>query len=145
MHWHTWKRIVTVSFSMAAAGVLVCAVASIQGIIPGSTVLGTLVSMCASAAVMLAVLAGYIWACDKGQDFLDTNLSRPPRGSFKSPSDRSHKEAGVRRNMTVRHTRFTSSTSNCVCRGYVGGLRGIMRATEASNTATIAAKPWCGQ
>jgi len=64
------NKLIAVSCSLAAAGVLACAVAIIDAFMPKGSLVGFLTGMALLALVVTAVVIGYTWVCDKCERYI---------------------------------------------------------------------------
>lgn len=65
MCWRAWNKTLVVSFSLAAAGILVCASTLLDSVVPKGSVLAALASMAGLAVVILLVLADHLTHLDR--------------------------------------------------------------------------------
>ena len=65
-----------VSASLAAAGILVCGAAIIDVHFPKGSALGFAAGVVALAVAVALVLIGFVWACDKCEEYLNGHTDR---------------------------------------------------------------------
>ena len=73
---HFWNKLMTVSSALAAAGLLACAAAILDVIMPKESLAGFLTSMALLGLVAAGVLIGYTWACDRCESYFNGRLDR---------------------------------------------------------------------
>jgi hypothetical protein len=76
MCWRGWNKMFVISFSVASAGILVCIAAMLDNLVPKSAVLGFLMWAIALVVTITLVLTGYVWVCDKCEDYLSGRFER---------------------------------------------------------------------
>jgi hypothetical protein len=89
---YVWKRLLVLSFTLAAAGILACAAAVIDVLLPQASVPAFLGSMVFLGGAVIGTMAAFVWLCDRCEDYfaeyLDRLLDRsgrvPPPGAAKS-------------------------------------------------------------
>ncbi len=90
MGWRVWNRMIVVSSSLAAAGILVCIAAMLNALVPKGSILGYAGWTVGLAAAAILVAGGYMWVCDKCEDYLSERLDRLlAKGSRKPPVEKS--------------------------------------------------------
>jgi hypothetical protein len=65
-----------ISFSLGAAGILTCVAILVDSLFPTGSVVMAMASLAALGVAILVVVAGYVWVCDKCQDYLSERLDR---------------------------------------------------------------------
>ncbi len=81
MHSHLWNsKLIAASCALAAAGLLACAVATLDALMPRGSVAGFLVGMVLLALVVTGVVIGYAWVCDQCERFFRAQLDRVLHG-----------------------------------------------------------------
>jgi hypothetical protein len=104
MHRRFWDRTMVISFSVGAAGILTCVAILVDSLFPTGSVLAALASMAALGVAVLVVVAGYVWVCDKCQDYFSERLGRlfgkrsgEPRDEGNAKEPLAPKDAGRQR------------------------------------------------
>jgi hypothetical protein len=148
MNGRTWNKMLVVSLSLAGAGVLACAAALFDTLVPKGSVLGFLGGMAALGIVVTAVVVGFVWVCDKCEaylsDYTDRLLSmrqqgpRPLAKKSKQPP-RGPSETGP------RHTALLFSPLGASAERYVESVRGTARPMADAPRTALAATLWHGQ
>jgi hypothetical protein len=62
--------LIAVSCALASAGVLACAVAILDVVMPRGSLLGFLAGMALLGLVVTGVVIGYTWVCDKCERYI---------------------------------------------------------------------------
>jgi hypothetical protein len=89
---------IVVSCSLAAVGILVCAAGLLDTLMPKASVFWFMIRMAALAAAIALIVSGYVWVCDKCEDYLSGRLDRllnMRRGVRRQDSVKGEKDAGV--------------------------------------------------
>jgi ABC-type Fe3+ transport system permease subunit len=74
---HLWNsKLIAVSCALAAAGILACAVAIIDVVMPRGSLVGFLAGMALLGLVVTAVVIGYTWVCDKCERWFERRFHR---------------------------------------------------------------------
>ena len=73
---HFWNKLITVSAALLAAGILVCAVAIADVLIPKGSPATFLANATFLGLVVAAVVIGYTWACDRCESYFNGRLDR---------------------------------------------------------------------
>ena len=68
--WRVWNRILVVCFSLATVGTLVGVAFEFDHLTAQRSDLAVFAARAALAIAVFAVLAVYVWACDRCQDYL---------------------------------------------------------------------------
>jgi hypothetical protein len=85
-----------ISFSVAAAGILVCAAGLLDILVPTASIWWFMLRMVALAAAIILIVSEYVWACDKCEDYLSGRIDRLLSMKRQDPTNAtSKKEAGV--------------------------------------------------
>ena len=84
---HCWNKLIAVSFALALAGVLMCAVALLDVFIPRGSVAGFVASMALLALIVTGVVIGYTWVCEKCESYFIERIDRRLGGSKLKRSD----------------------------------------------------------
>jgi hypothetical protein len=146
MGWRIGNKMLGVSLSLATAGVLVCASALAESLVPKGSTLGSLAWLAALGGAALLVLVGYVWACDKLESYLEGRAERlSGRASPGHPS--AGKGQGKREVADAVGRRTASEFPQPSVRRdcYSVGLRGFNRPTMPRSASPSAAKAWRGQ
>ena len=73
---HCWNKLIAISSALAAAGILACAGALLDAFIPRGSVLGFLTWMVVLGSIVIGVVIGYTWVCDKCESYFNGRLDR---------------------------------------------------------------------
>jgi len=76
VYWRAWDKTIAISFSLGAAGILTCAAILIDSLLPTASVVAVAAWMVVLGAAVGMIVAGYVWLCDKCQDYLSERLGR---------------------------------------------------------------------
>ena len=83
MFWRALDKTLVISFSLGAAGILVCVAGVLDSVLPRRSVPATCVSMAALVVAIIVVVTGYTWVCDKCEaklsDYLDRHFGKGTR------------------------------------------------------------------
>ena len=71
-----WNKLIAASAAMAAAGILTCAAAPADGLLPRESFAAFLTSMALIGLAVTGVVIGYTWACDKCEGYFQGRLDR---------------------------------------------------------------------
>ena len=75
------KKLIAVSCALAAAGILACAVAVVDTLLPRGSLVGFLLGMALLGFVVTGVVIGYTWVCDQCERYVSGGLPRLLHGS----------------------------------------------------------------
>ena len=73
---HSWNKLITISFALAAGGVLACAGALLDVFIPSGSLVGFLARMLVLGFAITGVVIGFTWGCDKCESYVQGRLDR---------------------------------------------------------------------
>ena len=73
---HFWNKSIAVSAALAAAGVLACAAASLNAVMPRGSLVAFLASTALLGLVVTGVAIGYAWICEKSEGYFEGRLDR---------------------------------------------------------------------
>ena len=73
---HSWNKLITISFALAAGGVLACAGALLDVFIPSGSLVGFLARMLVLGFAITGVVIGFTWGCDKCESYFSGRLDR---------------------------------------------------------------------
>jgi hypothetical protein len=143
MGWRAWTKMIVVSAGLGSAGILVCIVALLDVLVPRGSVLGFLSWMAALVGVIVVLVAGYVWVCDKCEDYLSGRLERllaahEARGKASKPGRAEEREPANERRTLLP---FPQSSAE----RYVGTLSAPARPARVSPRAVAAEPSWHGQ
>src|SRR5271165_2448592 len=65
MRSHSWNKLIAASFALAAAGILTCAAAFLDALMPRGSLVAFLANITLLGLMVTGVMIGYTWACDK--------------------------------------------------------------------------------
>jgi hypothetical protein len=143
-----WNKMIVVSVSLAAAGMLACVAALVDALAPKGSALGFAAAMVAVGAAIALVVSGYVWVCDRCEDYLSRRTNRlldveeKPRRETANTVKNEKRIPGEadRRDAAGQFPPPGPSTSH-----YVGNLRGFARPEVDFPRAVSAKKWWHGQ
>jgi hypothetical protein len=75
------KKLIAVSCALAAAGILACAVAVVDTLLPRGSLVGFLTGMALLSFVVTGVVIGYTWVCDQCERYVSGGRDRLLHGS----------------------------------------------------------------
>ena len=136
------------SFTLAAAGVLMCAVALLDVFIPRGSIIGFLASMALLGLIVTGVVIGYTWVCDKCESYFSGRLDRLLSRGKPNRSDAANLGAPVSPRPTEPRAggdaRSTPDSPQLFsCGRYVLTLHGSVSPRHA--TKATAVRTWHGQ
>ncbi len=103
---HFWNKSIAVSSALAAAGVLTCAAALLEAFMPKGSLAAFLASMALFGMVVTGVVIGYMWVCDRLDNYfhgrLDRILSADKRGVTQHSSVDNKQDLPLRARNEVR-------------------------------------------
>jgi hypothetical protein len=70
------RKLIAVSCALAAAGILACAVAVVDTLLPRGSIVGFLLGMALLGFVVTGVVIGYTWVCDQCERYVSGRLPR---------------------------------------------------------------------
>ena len=73
---YSWNKSIAVSSALAAAGVLTCAAAFLDTLVPKESPAAFLASMALLGLAVTGAVIGFTWACDRIESHLDGRLDR---------------------------------------------------------------------
>jgi hypothetical protein len=77
MHSNSWdKKLIAASAALAAAGVLVCAAALLDALLPRQSLAGFFTYLALIGLLVTGVAVGYVWVCDKCERRGDGRVDR---------------------------------------------------------------------
>jgi hypothetical protein len=80
MSWRTWNKMLAISFLLSAAGIVTCVGALLDVLVPAGSAWDFVIWTAVLGAAIILVVGGYVWVCDKCEDYLsgytDRRLSR---------------------------------------------------------------------
>ena len=145
---HCWNKLIAVSFALALAGVLMCAIALLDVFIPRGSLAGFLASMGLLAIVVTGVVVGYTWVCDKCESYFNERIDRRlARRKLEHSDERNLGSSVGPRPAAPRVIGDARSTPGApqppiLCERYVPALRYCVRRDAAKATM---ARTWHGQ
>ena len=145
---HCWNKLIAVSFALALAGVLMCAVALLDVFIPRGSVAGFVASMALLALIVTGVVIGYTWVCEKCESYFIERIDRRLGGSKLKRSDEGNPGSSASpRPAAPRVIGGVRSTPGApqpplLCERYVPTLRYSVRGDATKATM---ARTWHGQ
>jgi hypothetical protein len=71
-----WNRLIVASCALAAAGILACGFAVLHVLTPIGSILDFLAGVVLLALVVVGVMIGYSWICEKCEDLPEERLDR---------------------------------------------------------------------
>ncbi len=74
--WNKWNKLIAASAALAAAGILTCAAALLNALLPKESFAAFLASMALLGLAVTAVVIGYAWTCDKCESYFHGRLDR---------------------------------------------------------------------
>jgi hypothetical protein len=149
MNWRDWNKMLVVSFSLAAAGILVCMAALMETVVPKSSPFLGAAALVALGMVGLGVVMGYVWVCDKCEAYVsgraDRLLSKGMRNSSAPATrDDAPPRPGDQNDRRILVLRFSPSEP-VKDRNYVGGLHRFVWPRRAYAGAAGMTRRWHGQ
>jgi hypothetical protein len=70
------NKLIAVSCALAAAGILACAVAILDVLMPRGSLAGFLTGMALLTLLVTGVATGYIWVCEKCESYFKRRFHR---------------------------------------------------------------------
>ena len=141
----TWNKMLVVSFSVGAVGILVCAGGLLDILVPKGSIFWFMFRVAALVGVIALVVAGYVWICDKCEDYLsgylDRLLDRQPRRSDAAANTKKQPTSGKADDRDEVHQSQQPGASGD---RYVTSLRGGSRPNSHSTPAMFVSR-WHGQ
>jgi hypothetical protein len=71
-----WKRMLWLNFGLAGGGILACVAALLDFFVATGSILGFFATTVPLGLAVIAVLFGFLKACDKAEEYLDTRTDR---------------------------------------------------------------------
>ena len=145
---HSWNKLITISFALAAGGVLACAGALLDVFIPSGSLVGFLARMLVLGFAITGVVIGFTWGCDKCESYFSGRLDRLLSRGKPNRSDAANLGAPVSPRPTEPRAggdaRSTPDSPQLFsCGRYVLTLRGSVSPRHA--TKATAVRTWHGQ
>jgi len=143
-----WNKTIVVSLSLAAAGVITCIAALLESVAPKESVMSFLAVKCALGVVIIAVMVGFAWICDKCEDYFSRRIDRLLDPKQHTSRGTANKEGNKRSAPGETDYRFAVRQlpgPNLPLSRYVAGLRGSARANADAARAAVLGKRWHGQ
>jgi hypothetical protein len=144
--WRTWNKMLVISCSVAAVGILVCAGGLLDILVPKGSIFWFMFRVATLAGVIALVVAGYVWICDKCEDclsgYLDRLLDRQPRRPGAAANTKKPPTSGKADDRDDVHQSQHPGASGD---RYVESLRGGSRPNSHSPSAMFVRKRWHGQ
>jgi hypothetical protein len=143
-----WNKMVLVSVALAAAGTLVCVTALIGTAVPKGSAWGFAAEVVASGVAIALVVAGYVWVCDKCEQYLSgrterlLNVAERPRRRTTSEV-KNEKPSLSDADRLIAARRLPQPGPSAA--HYVGALRGFAKPNAESPKAESAKQWWHGQ
>jgi hypothetical protein len=78
---HAWNKMLVVSLSLAAAGIMVCVAALLDALVPKGSILGFAAGLVGLVVAIMLIVSGYVWLCQKCEDYLASRRAKSPRGA----------------------------------------------------------------
>jgi hypothetical protein len=145
---HCWNKLIAVSFALALAGVLMCAVALLDVFIPRGSVAGFLASMALLGLIVTGVVIGYTWVCEKCESYFNERIDRrlarnkPKRSDEGNPGSSASPRPAERRVIGGIRSTPGARQPPLLCERYVSTLRYSVRGDATKATM---ARTWHGQ
>lgn len=73
---HSRNKLISVSFALAAAGVLTCVAALLDVFVPSGSLVGFLARMALLGLAVIVTVIGYAWACDQCESYVDERIEQ---------------------------------------------------------------------
>jgi len=143
-----WNKTIVVSLSLAAAGIITCIAALLESVAPKESVVSFLAVKCALGVVIIAVMVGFAWICDKCEDYFSGRIERlldPKQQKSRGTANEEEDERSVPHETDFRFAARQLPGPNVPLSRYVGGLRGSARPNADSAYAAFLGKRWHGQ
>jgi hypothetical protein len=148
MCWRGRNKLIVISFSLAAAGMLACIAALYDMFVPKGSVVAFLAAIIPLGAAILVVMAAFTWACDKCEDYLSGHLDRLLTMKQQAPGkvmNKGKQDARVLPKVDQRSDALRFSQLGATADRYVDSRRGFARPNGDAPRAVAAKKQWHGQ
>jgi hypothetical protein len=148
MCWRAWNKMIVVSASLAVGGMLVCVAGLLDVLVPQGSVLGFVAGMAALGVVITLVVAGYVWLCDKFEDYVSERLDRlagMENQTRRDATGNSKRERRVPRAPDDHSGAPRFPQPSDVADRYVEGLRALVKPKAGPPRRLFSARQWHGQ
>lgn len=141
----SWKKVIVSSFVLGVAGIMTCISALLNDIVPAWSVLAFIAVLIPLALAIIAILAGFIWLCDKCENYFadrtDKILDTGKRESGKDAGPNGQNSVDENR----RYVKYMSPRQTRLLEQYNATLRGSRSTEPTSNMNLPPTKAWHGQ
>ena len=146
---HTWNKLITISFALAAGGGLACAGALLDVFMPSGSLIGFLARMLVLGVAITGVVIGFTWGCDKCESYFSGRLDRLLGRNILDRGDADNLRTEIRppaaEPKVFDDAKLARHALRPLSRGrYVGTLRGSVPSKDAAKAAAIRTT-WHGQ
>jgi hypothetical protein len=69
MYGNSWKKVIVGSFVLGFAGIMTCISALLSDLVPAWSVLAFIAVLIPLGFLIVGILAGFVWLCDKFEDY----------------------------------------------------------------------------
>ncbi len=145
MSWQAKNKMLVVSLSLAAAGVLACVAAVYDSLVPKGSLWAFLATMVPMGLLVAIIIVGFVWLCERWESYSPSRREQPlkihpPDFPTESEQRRHFLEAIERRRDVSQFPRMTAADNR-----YLGGVRGPAQPRTTSDQALSLVRPWHGQ
>jgi hypothetical protein len=139
--WRPNDKLITVSCSLAAGGILACLAALFNTLVLSRSTVEFLVGLVALPVMIAIIVMGFVALCDGCEDFLHTRRQPPKKGKRTAADNRRPSTRDAARSEPFYPLQRIGDFRD----RYVGGLRGASHVSASVSGSTINAKRWHGQ
>ena len=83
MYGNSWKKVIIGSFILGLAGIMTCISALLSDLVPTWSVLAFIAVLIPLGLAIVGILAGFVWLCDKFEDYLNAKRDKMLEGESK--------------------------------------------------------------
>jgi hypothetical protein len=135
MYGHSWKKVIFSSFALGVAGILTCISALLSDLVPTWSVLSFITVLIPLGLAILGILAGFVWLCDKFEDYLNEKKDKLLEGGKrKSDKEISPNDQPFHNGANSRYIKCVSPQSGHLLNQYTSTLRGSGPANPYNTT-----------
>jgi hypothetical protein len=146
MYGNSWKKVIVGSFVLGFAGIMTCISALLSELVPAWSVLAFIAVLIPLGFVIVGILAGFVWFCDKLEDYLTENKDKLLEGQ-KRKSDKkiSQNDQPFQNEANSRYIKYISPQPGRLLDQYISTLRGSGPAKPFHAMRIPPTKKWHGQ
>ncbi len=145
MYGNSWKKVIISSFVLGVAGILTCISALLSDFVPAWSVLAFISVLIPLGLAIVGILAGFVWLCDKCEDYLNENKDKLLEGG-KRESDKeiSPNDQPFHNGANSRYIKYASPRPGHLLDHYTSTLPGSGQA-KPYHAIKPPTKTWHGQ